>query len=182
MNVFGELVTLRSIERTDADFLLELVNSPELEYWVVGSSVPISTIQQEKWIDNIGNSHTDIRLIVENKEGVAVGFANLVQIDPINRTAVHGVKFAKEFRGCGYAKDTVIAIMEYAFNTLNLNRLESTILEYNDSSIGLYTKACGWSVEGIKKSAVYKNGVYNNLVMIGITKDDFKQLSLKKCS
>ncbi|WP_065979534.1 GNAT family N-acetyltransferase [Pseudoalteromonas lipolytica] len=178
MNLLGNLVNLRAIEKKDALFLLELVNSPEMEYWVVGSSVPTSSIQQEKWMENIANSHTDIRLVVENKEGTVVGFANLVQIDPINRTAVHGVKFAKEFRGCGYAKDTVMAIMRYAFDTLNLNRLESTILEYNDSSIGLYTKACGWSIEGVKKSAVYKNGKYNNLVMIGITKDDFKQFSL----
>ncbi|WP_165389133.1 GNAT family N-acetyltransferase [Pseudoalteromonas rubra] len=177
MNLIGKKVTLRAIEKHDADFLLELVNSAELEHWVVGSSVPLSSLQQGKWIDNLSNSYSNIRLIVENMEGVVVGFANIVEIDFVNRSAVHGVKFAKEFRGCGYAKDAVFTIMEYAFNQLNLNRLESTILSYNESSIGLYTKACGWNIEGVKKSAVFKNGKYNDLVMIGITKEEYSKLS-----
>ena len=177
MNLIGNQVNLRAIEKHDADFLLGLVNSAELEHWVVGSSVPLSSLQQGKWIENLSNSYANIRLMVENKEGIAVGFANIVDIDFVNRSAVHGVKFAKEFRGCGYAKDTVLAIMEYAFNHLNLNRLESTILDYNDASIGLYTKACGWNIEGVKKSAVFKNGKYNDLVMIGITKEEYSKLS-----
>lgn len=173
MNIYGKKVILRAVEKKDSNLLLSLINSPELEYWVVGNSLPVSSIQQNAWIDNVSNSRTDIRLIVENEAEISVGFANIVQIDYVNRSAVHGVKFSKEHRGAGYAKDTVMAVMKYAFDTLNLNRLESTILEYNQPSVNLYTKACGWRIEGVKKSAVYKNGKYNDLIMIAITKEDY---------
>ncbi|KZW98821.1 hypothetical protein JL49_20735 [Pseudoalteromonas luteoviolacea] len=176
MNIYGNKVKLRAIEKEDNAFLLEMINSAELEYWVVGSSVPTSSIQQGNWIDKVENSQNAIRLVVEELEGGPIGFANIVQIDQVNRSAVHGVKFASDFRGKGFAKDTVRAVMKYAFETLNLNRLESTILEYNEASIGLYTKACGWSIEGVKKQAVYKNGKYNDLVLIGITRQDYEQM------
>lgn len=176
MNIYGNKVKLRAIEKEDSAFLLDMINSTELEYWVVGSSVPTSSIQQGNWIDKAENSLDTIRLVVEDSDGCSIGFANLVQIDQINRSAVHGVKFASDFRGKGFAKDTVKAIMKYAFETLNLNRLESTILEYNEASIGLYTKACGWNIEGVKRQAIYKNGKYNDLVLIAITKQVYEQM------
>ncbi|MEZ9132808.1 GNAT family N-acetyltransferase [Vibrio breoganii] len=180
MNIVGEKVKLRAIEKSDLNFLLELINSPELESYVVGSSVPLSSIQQSNWIENTLNSNCAIRLIVENELGESIGFVNLVDINFTNRVAIHGVKFLKKHRGKGYAKDSVLSLMRYAFNTLNLNRLESTIIDYNAASISLYTKSCGWEIEGNKKQAVYKNGDYHDLIVIGITKDTYNDFIKKR--
>ena len=50
--------------------------------------------------------------------------------------------------------DTVMAIMKYAFEELQLNRLDGTIIEYNEPSRRLYYDKCGWMVEGVRRKAV----------------------------
>ena len=65
-----------------------------------------------------------------------------------------------------------MTLMEYAFNQLNLNRLDSEWFLYNTASKRLYEK-CGWHEEGIKKQAVYRDGQYHDLAISGILKDEY---------
>ena len=46
----------------------------------------------------------------------------------------------KDMRGKGYAVDTIMTIMKYAFEELGLNRLDGSIIEYNEPSYGVYVK------------------------------------------
>ena len=52
MNLKGEKVFLRAIEKEDMEFLREMINNPELERNVVGWSFPISKYEQERWFES----------------------------------------------------------------------------------------------------------------------------------
>ena len=54
----------------------------------------------------------------------------------------------------------------------------SSILEYNLPSQGLYKK-CGWTVEGIKKKAIYREGKHYNLLITGITDEEYYEVKEK---
>ncbi|MER2169278.1 MAG: GNAT family protein [Psychrobacillus psychrodurans] len=177
MNINGKIVTLRAIEEEDQELLREMVNDPEIEKMVGGYSFPISKIQQKKWFESNVNSQNNIRLIIETKEDGAVGFANIVNIDWKNRSAFHGIKIAsRKFRSRGIGTDTVMAVMKYAFEELDLNRLDGTIIDYNEASRKLYCDKCGWKVEGVRRKAVFKVNEYHDELIVGILREEYLNL------
>lgn len=176
MNIKGRIVTLRAMELEDQEILREMVNDPEIEKMVGGYSYPISKDQQLKWFNLNVNNQNNLRLIIETEEDGVIGFANIINIDWKNRSAFHGIKIAnKGFRSKGIGTDTVMAIMRYAFEELQLNRLESSIVKYNEPSRRLYDK-CGWAVEGIKRKSLFKINEYHDELIVGILREDYLEL------
>lgn len=179
MNIKGKIVTLRAIEKTDLELMREMLNDPDMEALVVGWAFPVSKDQQEKWYENNINSQTNLRFIIETSDKEAIGLATLVDIDWKNRKATHGMKLAKtDKRHKGIGTDTVMAIMKYAFNELQLNRLNGSWFEDNLPSKSMYMK-CGWKEEGRLREYIYKNGKYKDLITTGILKSDY-ELLIKK--
>lgn len=177
MNLKGKVVHLRAIEENDQELLLSMINDAQIEKMVGGYSFPTSLKQQMQWFNTVSNDSNNIRLIIETEKDGAIGFANIVNIDWKNRTAFHGIKIAsREFLSKGIGTDTVMTIMRYAFEELNLNRLEGTILEYNKPSQGLYINKCGWVVEGKKRNSVFKNNQYNDEILVSILKEEYLKL------
>lgn len=180
MNIKGKLVTLRAIEKDDQELLRDMINDPDIERMVGGYSFPISTDQQLDWYQKNANDGRNLRLIIETEEDGPVGFANVVNIDWKNRSAFHGIKIAnKQFRSKGIGTDTVMAVMKYVFDELQLNRLDGTIITYNEPSRKLYCEKCGWTVEGVRRKAVYKSGEYHDELIVGILKEDYQNLVVK---
>ena len=176
MNIKGKKVTLRAMEKADCEMIREMFNDPEIENLVVGWAFPVSSFAQEKWFENHYNDNTNFRFVIETEEDGAVGIATLTGIDWKNRRATHGIKLAnKERRSKGIGTDTVMAIMRYAFDELQLNRLDGSWFPENIASRGMYMK-CGWKEEGIRRNYIFKNGKYRDLVVVGILADEYHEL------
>ena len=177
MNIIGDKVYLRAMERDDMEAFRVNANDPEIEYAVGGWSFPISSVQQNNWFERVSGDNSNLRLTIADKETDGVlGMINLVNIDWKSGCAFSGIRL---FDSCpkkkGYGKDAVFAIMEYAFNELRLHRLEGSIIETNIASRKLYEK-CGWVVEGVKRDAVFKNGKYFDELQVAILKDEYERL------
>ena len=181
MNIVGEKVYLRAMERSDMELYRRNVNEPEIEHAVGGWSFPISSYQQDKWYENAVADRNNLRLTIARKDTDEVlGMINLVDIDWKSGVAFSGIRlFGNEHHGKGYARDAVMALMEYAFNELRLHRIEGSIIETNEPSKKLYEK-CGWKVEGVKREAVFKNGRYYDELQVAILKSDYDSLKEKK--
>ena len=78
-----------------------------------------------------------------------------------------------------YGKDVVFTIMKYAFEELQLNRLDGTILESNVASQKLYIDKCGWTVEGVRRNYIFKNNMYHNQLVLGILREEYFNLKNK---
>ena len=178
MNLKGEKVFLRAIEKEDMEFLREMINNPELERNVVGWSFPISKYEQEKWFESQVQNKDNIRYIIE-VDRERIGVVTITNIDWKNRKACHGIKLCNDkIKGKGYGTDTVMTIMKYAFEELQLNKLYSTILDYNIPSMNLYKK-CGWSVDGVLRESTFKGNQYVNEMAVSILKKDYEERFLK---
>lgn len=176
MNIKGKKVTLCAMEPQDCGLIVEMFNDPEIENLVVGWSFPLSEFAQRKWLESHYNDQKNLRFVIKDEEGRSLGVATLVDIDWKNRCATYGIKIAKkEDRGRGIGKDTVMAIMRYAFDELQLHRLETTYFPDNRASQGVFLN-CGWKEEGIKRSCVFKGGRYRDLVVCGILAEDYYTL------
>lgn len=174
MNIKGKFVTLRAIEKEDLPILKKWANTPEIQYWLGGWHFPINENDQLKWFASLSSSSLNQRFIIETEDLGVIGTANLVNIDWKNKNAFHGMLLGdKNIRGKGYGSDTVEAIMKYAFEELGLERLDSSIIGYNEASKKLYLTKCGWQYEGVKKNFYFRKNKFWDKLIVGITKQDY---------
>ncbi|MBQ7217743.1 MAG: GNAT family N-acetyltransferase [Synergistaceae bacterium] len=179
MNIHGRKIILRAPEKHDCSMIREMFNDPEIENLVIGWSFPLSEYSQEQWFSSHYNDTNNFRFVIEIPGGEALGIATLTNIDWKNRNAAHGIKLlSRENRGKGIGTDTVMAIMRYAFDELNLHRLDGSWFATNTPSINLYKK-CGWREEGIRRSCVFKRGEYRDIVTVGILASEYRELAEK---
>ena len=174
MAINGQLIYLRQMELSDMNIYQEMLNDETIASDVVGWSFPVSMSEQVDWFHKVINDPLNKRFsIVMKSTNKVVGMVTLQSIDWHNRSAFHGIKLHTSCpKGKGIGTDAVRALMRYAFEEVNLNRLDGCWLDYNIASKKLYEK-CGWYAEGTKKEAIFKNGKYHDLIIAGITKKDY---------
>ena len=174
MIIYGKKILLRALEVRDAQLLMEIINDPETENMLGGSSYPVSYDKQCEWIRNQKNDNGIFRAIIGLQSDMehGIGTVILTNLDMKNGTAEVHIKLATEgVRGKGYGKDALETIVKYAFSELRLHCIYAHVLEYNTASIGLFEK-CGFTKEGILQSRIYKNGMYVNFLSFSKVKDD----------
>lgn len=175
MNIKGRVVTLRAPEFDDLDKLHAWSNDPEIWSLLGGWHFPFSSRSTTDWIksrsDNNQNGHV---FCIDAPDIGLIGTANLVNIDWKNRNAFHGMMLGNiDMRGRGYALDTVMAVMRYAFDELGLQRLDGDMIATNQRSVAFYLEKCGWRQEGIKKDWFYRGGRFHDKVVVGVTREDY---------
>ena len=92
-----------------------------------------------------------------------------------NRKAELSLIVAEKHQRGGYGKEALGALLNYAFNKMNLHRLEAEALEYNTASIMLLEKF-GFVLEGTLREAKYSNGKYWNIFRYGLLKSEYKNI------
>lgn len=173
MDIKGRIVNIRAIEKEDLYFLKDMMNDKEIELMTVDSHFPISYFQEEQWyMNNIYKSDFHKYIIETPKDG-AVGLVCLEDIDWKNRSFQVPIKLMKSRNNTlGVGIDAHIAMLRYAFDELQMHRAWGVILEYNQASLNMQ-KRCGYTIEGQKRSAVYKNGKYYDLILTGLLRDEY---------
>lgn len=65
------------------------------------------------------------------------------------------------------------AILNYAFNEIELNRIQADVFDGNIASKHVLTK-CGMRLEGIARQKYYKNGKFIDTAQYAIIRQDLK--------
>jgi RimJ/RimL family protein N-acetyltransferase len=177
MNIIGERIALRAVEERDLPSLQRWANDPEIQSMLGGWHFPISEKDQRKWFEALTFNSVNQRFAIEARGEGLIGTANIVSIDWQNRTAFHGMLLGeKSAHGKGYAQEVVKKIMQYSFEELGLERLDTDIIEYNEPSIRLYTEKCGWKVEGVRRSWYFRKGKRWDKIIVGVSREDYHEL------
>lgn len=72
----------------------------------------------------------------------------------------------------GYGTDAKMTLLDYAFNTLNLHKMCSTVIAYNEASLH-YSDKCGYILEGTRRKHIFKRGRYWDLIELGLFKKEW---------
>lgn len=170
MLLIDKEITLRAIEEKDSILLKEMINDPELEYLVLGWSLPVSNSRQLEWIKNL--SSNELKFIIDVND-TGIGMASITNLDYKNSTASVNIKIKNSNdKGKGYGTRVIKLLINYCFNELNLNCLTANILEYNIASQKLFEK-CGFIKDGILRSRIFKRGCYHNVYSYSLLRDEF---------
>lgn len=168
-------VSFRKADKQDAKNLLALKNDSHASR----HSVTLANLtSQEKWIESISHeTHCprNVLLIASFEDDTNhiydFGVFKLFNIDWQSRRAEAGWDIFEEFRGKGKGKKLVEAGVDFAFNIMNLRRLDAQILVTNEKSLKC-AKHAGFQVEGCQKEAIFKNNQYIDSLMLGILRKE----------
>ncbi|MBU3593275.1 GNAT family N-acetyltransferase [Polynucleobacter sp. 71A-WALBACH] len=178
MNIKGRAVTLRAIEEGDLEYLQKWANDPITQDGIGEQHFPSSMDFHKTWFQALKNDSLNQRFVVEVPDGGVIGVSSLISIDWRNSHAWHGLVLGEEsHRGKGYGIDAIMATMRYAFEEMNLQRLDGAMLEYNTLSLSTYCgMKLGWKEEGRRRDYYFRKGRYWDQILVGVTKQDYLTL------
>lgn len=117
--------------------------------------------------------------LIEKEKRQHIGNISLQVINYIDRSAEMAIIIGeKEFWGKGYAYEAAKVILQHGFIELNLHRI---YLGTSDSNIGMQKLALklGFAQEGCRKEALYKNGIYHDILEYGLLREQYMKSESK---
>jgi ribosomal-protein-alanine N-acetyltransferase len=103
-------------------------------------------------------------------------YAGVLSLSRIQRgpeqTAILGYGIAKILEGQGFMSEAVRAVVRFAFEDLDLHRLEASYSPSNDRSAALL-KACGFEIEGTVRGSLLINGKWCDHVLTSLLNPDW---------
>ena len=159
---------LKPVEFDDLEILREWRNDPSL-YQFFYQYRPITKTEQVGWWEKLGDEY---QAFMVWEGGKRVGYTGLRDINSIIRSAEFTIFVIPEERHKGYGQQALRDIIDYGFNTLNLNRIYSDVFSYNEA-IKLYLNF-GFKREGVKRQACFKKGQYWDVYHIGLLREEWK--------
>lgn len=171
----GALVRLRPLEPSDLEACLRWLNDPEVTR-TLAARYPISRVQEREWLE--AASRPDPRagrltFAIETPDGRHIGNCGIHRVEWENRVCEIGIVIGeKDCWDQGYGTDAVRALVRFAFQEMNLHRVELNVFAFNPRAVACYRK-CGFVEEGRKRHAVYKGGAYHDVIVMGLLREEF---------
>jgi RimJ/RimL family protein N-acetyltransferase len=126
-----------------------------------------SLTDQEEWFNRVKDD-LDILIMVASYEGLDVGVYQYGDINWVNKYWTSSHDLFKESKGKGLGKHLLAAGVDFGFEALGMHRCNAEVLATNIASI----KNClyvGMVEEGRKKEVVFRNGIWIDSVVFGLT-------------
>jgi diamine N-acetyltransferase len=178
MRYYGEKIRLRAIEREDLPRYVEwFADSAVSEN--LASQLPMSLTHEERWYEEILKHPVEEQpLAIDLKRSRGkwehIGGAGYHFLDQRNRLAECGLFIGP--RRCwsrGYGRDALLTLLRYGFETLNLNRVQLQVMEFNRRAIRLYEKV-GFVREGARREAHFHRGRYWDMLLFSILRREWE--------
>ncbi len=169
----GKKTILRPLRKaTDFELCLRWINDPEVNQYLL-IHFPLTEKKEEEWFDKVANDPNEVVLGIETLDGRLIGTMGLHRINSKDRTAMTGALIGeKEYWGKGFGTDAKMTLLDYAFNTLNLRKINSSVYAFNKRSLK-YNLKCGYKIEGVRKKQIFRNGKYNDEILIAVFKENW---------
>lgn len=173
----NDKVILTPLKRDDFDNLVHFAtNEPELwQYSLIQANSPEKMkIYIEKAIEGRISKNTYAFIVYDKRTNQYAGSTRFYDIQIENASLQLGFTwYGKEFQGTGINKKCKYLLLEFAFDTLKMERVEFRADNENQRSINAM-KSIGCVVEGVLRSNTYKtNGDRRDSIVLSILKDEW---------
>jgi RimJ/RimL family protein N-acetyltransferase len=120
---------------------------------------------------------SEVRLSIDTREdGVHIGHCGLHRGRPEDRHAELGIMIGeKEYWNRGYGTDTMLTLVRFAFEQMNLNKVSLGVFETNDRAQAVYRKT-GFVEEGRAREDYYQDGRYWDVVRMSVLRREWDAL------
>lgn len=164
----GKIIILRPLKMSDWEKTIQWRNNIEIKKKAMMHPFPITEMVEKAWYENILKSTTDktIYFTITKKDDTPIGFIALNKINYTHKNCGLGIVIGEtDEQGKGYGKDAMELIIDYAFNTLNMNKITIEVIEINTLAIDFYIKL-GFFEEGRLKQHYFVDGRYCDVLLL----------------
>lgn len=172
---------LRPFTEADTDAIFALQSNPRvLRYW---DAPPWrERAQAERFIvrcQQMAQEGSGARLAIDRAgDGMFIGWCVLMNWDPTYRSAMLGYCLAEAAWGQGFATEAAGALLQWAFNTLKLNRVQSEADTRNTASDRVLAKL-GFLREGTLRENCIVDGEISDSWIYGLLRREWEQQHLR---
>jgi RimJ/RimL family protein N-acetyltransferase len=169
--LYGDRVTLRTIEEDDLAWLQRTTNDPRV--WVGALRPEPHNREQtrEYYEEELADDET-VTLLVE-ADGDRVGFVGMHDHSPEAATAELGYWYAHEAWGNGYATGAARRLVAYGFEQRNLHKWTAKTAGNNEASMRVLEKV-GFTEEGVHRSEWFIDGKYRDVHWFGLLESEWE--------
>ena len=172
--LIGKKIYLRPFDIDDLEGnYLQWVNDGEILQHLASNAFPKTKEDLSNYVNNILSDNSYVYFaVIEKSTETHIGNVKIGPINWIDRRTGYGRMMSKESWGKGYGSEVLKLIIQYVFDTLNLNRIIDYAVSDNIASIKSNVKA-GMDIEGTIEEYVFKNGEYKSVTILGLTKEKY---------
>ena len=143
--------------------------------------VPINLAEVTRLIESIvadREKEKSLWFMVESDSGEVVGMTGLDALNLLHGSAILPVFVAKPWRGSGIGIRMVCMILDLAFKQMRLHRV-ATVFRADNEASRVIAERCGFTQEGVSRQAWFNQGIYFDLVNVGILADEWQKTRLE---
>ena len=171
-----ERLRLRPFTEADGDALFALMTDAEvLRYWDSPPWKDRGSVERFM-AGNVraAEEGTGARVAVEfRSDGAFLGWCTFNSWDPDFRSACLGFCFTRDSWGQGYATEAARALLQWAYSTLDLNRVQAECDTRNPASARVLEKL-GFRLEGTLREDCIVDGIVSDSWVYGLTRRDWQ--------
>lgn len=177
MNINTERLSLRRIKISDAEVVAQLANDPAISATTMRMPYPCSVDFITDWFekDLKQGDNTGFFTISLRETNNIIGVIGL-EANFDNERAELGFWVGSAYWNKGYCTEAALAMLEYGFNTLHMNRIWTFHIEGNHAS-GRVLEKIGMVHEGTHKKHIKKNGEFRDLEFYGKLKSEIIKIA-----
>ena len=175
----GTMVTLRELRLSDAPSLLAMLSTEEVSRFI---SPPPTTVEGFEgfiaWTQRqrSAGSYACFAVTLHGHD-TAIGIFQIRETEPGFGTAEWGFAIGSAFWGTGVFQESAELMLEFAFETVGVHRLEARAAIQNGRGNGALRKI-GAVQEGVLRRSFCRNGVHYDQVLWGILAEDWRMQRL----
>ncbi|MDI9632879.1 MAG: GNAT family N-acetyltransferase [Methanolinea sp.] len=173
--MYTERLLLRPFHRGDAAALRGALDDPAIAAGVLGDSCPSTPEDALDWIlrqeEGRRKGTSFVYAVCERDTGILAGAAGL-RVNAEHAHAELGYWICRPFRGRGYAREAVSALLELGFFGLGLHRVYARHLAWNAPSARVLS-ATGFRHEGTLAGHALWWGTFHDVEVYGICVADY---------
>lgn len=155
--------------------MVRWINDPEVTRFITAFRPMTPQIEKES-LERLSNSDKNMFLVIEVEDGTPIGSVGLHGIDWVNRSATSGAMIGeKDYWGKGYGTDAKMALLNFAFNRLNLKTIKSAAISFNVRSQKALLKQ-GYREVGRMPQLHFRDGRFHDEVLFILTRKDFMRV------
>jgi ribosomal-protein-alanine N-acetyltransferase len=172
----GKLINLRAREMDDLERNYRWMNDREVTRHL-SMRYPISMAAEETWMREGASQPlsfgTGVFFAIETKDGEHIGNVNFHETSAEQRKARLGIVIGEtSYWSKGYGTDAMLTFLRFAFDEMNLHRIDLTVDVDNPRAIACYRK-CGFVEEVRMRQVRYVRGAYGDQLVMGVLRDEF---------
>jgi len=175
----GSMATLRELRPPDAPALLAMLSTEEVTRFISPAPATIGGFERFiEWSNRERAQGTHVCFaIIPHGMDVPVGIIQVRQLEPGFATAEWGFAIASAFWGTGLFMDAARLVVDFAFDEIQVHRMEARAAVLNGRGIGALRKI-GAVPEGILRKSLLRNGEYFDQALWTILDEDWRAVRL----